>query len=168
MPAQSSYTKKATIRKAATSAVAGKGDANNVRVLLQSTVELATATAAGKTVFFGRIPSNARIDYSSRIYWDDLATTGSPTFKLGLGAVDGNITDDDDAFNASLALSAVSTANVGNAVLSDHANAGKQAWEFVSGQATDPGGMLEVYGTTVAAGTTQAGTITLDLKGYFD
>lgn len=137
------------------------GDANQSRVLI-ATVELA-ASDSSSTISFGKIPSNARILQASKVYWDDLATSGSPTLDLGLKAVNANITTDDDCLNDGLALSAVSTANVGAFVVKDIVNAGLPAWDFVNGQASDPGGLLEVLGTVRDAATTATGTVTLEL-----
>ena len=63
---------------------------------LTSTVEVTVATSTGDTINFGYIPSNARILGSSRLYWDDMATAGSPTMDLGLAAVNGNLANADD------------------------------------------------------------------------
>jgi phage tail sheath gpL-like len=157
----------ATSRNAALKAVPGKGEAGKLIHLGARTVELAAASS-GSTIDFGNIPSNFRIAGCSRVYWDDLATSGSPTLDLGLLAVNSNITSATDALNDGLAVSAVSTANVGNQVVKDIANFGKQAWEYVSGQASDPGGHLKVSGVIRDAATTQTGTVTLDLYGYLD
>jgi hypothetical protein len=156
----------ATIRRAATDAVIGKGDAGDIKVL-PATIELA-ASASGTTINFGNIPANARILQSSKIYWDDLATSGSPTLDIGLVSVNGNITSDDDCLTDGLALSAVSTANVGAFVVKDIANAGLPAWDFVNGQASDPGGVLQVQGIVRDAATTATGTITLELHYTID
>lgn len=158
------YTNEATERKASDKLVPGKGDAQTIKALVCSTIELA-ASASGTTVFLGRIPSNARILPTGLIYNDDLATSGSPTLDVGLGSVDSNITSDPDALNNGLALS---TATTTTTVLADAANAGKRAWEFVSGQATDPGGSLDVYATVKDAATNAAGSIAVELYGYFD
>lgn len=151
----------ATIRRSATDSVIGNGIAGTVKSH-NATIELA-ASASGTTIDFGNIPSNARILGSSRIYWDDLATSGLPVLNLGLLAVNANITSNDSCLNDGLALSAVSTANVGSQVVKDFANAGKPAWGHVPGQAADPGGVLKVQGVVRAAPTTALGTITLDL-----
>lgn len=127
------------------------------------TVELAAASSSS-AITFGRIPSGARILGTSRLFWDDLATSGSPTLDMGLFAVNGNITSDDDALNDGLALSAVSTANVGIPLVKDFANFGKKAYEFVSGQTSDPNGDLLIKGTVRDAATTATGTITLSLQ----
>lgn len=129
---------------------------------LCATVELA-ASSSSSTITFGDIPANARISGASRIYWDDLATSGSPTLDIGLAAVGANITSDDDCLNDGLAVSAVSTANVGNQVVKDIANFGKRAWEFVNGQTAAVNGLLTVSGVIRDAATTATGTITLDL-----
>lgn len=128
-----------------------------------ATVEL-SASASGTTIDFGEIPSNARILGASKVYWDDLATSGSPTLDVGFGAVDGNITSDPDAVNDGLALSSASSGNL----VKDIANHGLPAWDFVNGQSTDPGGVLNVYATVKDAATNAAGTVTLDLYYSID
>lgn len=156
----------ATVRRAV-NAIIGKGDGANLRAPGARTVVQA-ASASGNVVDFKlRLPLDARVDMSSRLYWDDLATSGSPTMILGLFPVDGNFTADDDALNTGLAISAVSTANGVNAI-ADHANAGKQLWEFISGLTSNPGGFADVKATIKSAATTTSGDITLDLKTYDD
>lgn len=158
------YTNKATERKASTGLAAGKGDAQTVKALVVSTIELA-ASASGTTVRLGTIPSNARLLPTGLIYNDDLATSGSPTLDIGLGSVDSNVTSDPDAINNGLALnSATSTTTV----MADPANAGKYAWQFVNGVTEDPGGLLDVYASVKDAATTATGTVTVELYGYFD
>jgi hypothetical protein len=161
------YTVTATSRRTPAKTVIGKGEAGNLISHGARTYEL-LAAASASTIDFGNIPSNARIAGCSRIYWDDLATSGSPTLDLGLFAVNSNITDDDDAINDGLALSAVSTAMAGNIVIKDIANFGKAAWELVNGQTTDPKGALKLKGTVKDASTTATGTITLDLYYTID
>lgn len=158
------YTNDATERKSNAKLVPGKGEGASVKALVCSTLELA-ASASGVTVFLGRIPSNARILPTGLIYNDDLATSGSPTLDLGLGSVDSNITSDPDAINNGIALSSATTTTT---IMADATNAGKQAWEFVNGQTTDPGGQLDVYATVKDAATTATGTVTVELYGYFD
>jgi hypothetical protein len=156
----------ATERRQTAGISAGKGDAYNVKNLT-ATIELA-ASASGTLINVGYIPTNARILGSSRLYWDDLATSGSPTLDLGLIAVNGNITSDDDCLNDGLALSAVSTANVGAQVVKDFANAGLPAWDFVNGQTSDPGGVFLVRAVVRDAATTATGTVTFDLNYTLD
>jgi len=156
----------ATQRRAHSGVAVGKGEAYQAKNLC-ATIELA-ASASGTTIDFGYVPSNARILGCSRVYWDDLATSGSPTLDLGFIAVDSNITSDDDCLNDGLALSSVSTANVGAVVVKDIANFGKKAWEYVNGQTTDPNGSLKVQGVVRDAATTATGTVTLDLYYTLD
>lgn len=148
----------ATQRRSADDLVVSVGEAYSVKNLT-ATVELA-ASASGDTITFGRIPTNARILSTSKVYWDDLATSGSPTLDLGLIGVDSNITDDPDALNNGLALSSASS---GSDVIADFANSGLPAWDHVNGQTTDPKGELIVRGVVKDAATTQTGTVTLDL-----
>lgn len=148
----------ATIVRAATDAVIGNGLAGTVKAHI-ATVELA-ASASATTIDFGEIPANARILGSSTLYWDDLATSGSPTLDIGLVAVNSNITSDDDCLNDGLALSSAST---GSKVVKDAANYGLPAWDFVNAQASNPGGVLSVQGIVRDAATTATGTVTLEL-----
>jgi len=134
---------------------------------LTSTVEIATATTVGRTINFGHVPSNARILSLSRLYWDDLATSGSPTLDLGLGAVNGNLVNADDP-NALLDAGAISSAASDQVALEDIANAGLPAWDFVASETVDPGGELMVYGSLVDAAINKAGTITLDMYYVVD
>lgn len=163
----STLTPTATVRRSPPDVAAAKGESNRLIAFGARTVELAAASS-GSTIDFGNIPANMRIAACSRIYWDDLATSGSPTLDLGLFAVNGNVTSLSTALGTGLAISAPSTANVGNIIPADYANAGKHAYELLTAQATDPGGFLKIKGTVKAAATTQTGTITLDLYGYLD
>ena len=163
-------TQTATVRRAENTVV-GKGEAGKLVHYGSRTIEL-TAAASGDTVDFKlQIPSNLRISSMSRLFHDDLATSGSPTLDLGLYAVDANITSDDDALNDGLIVSAImttSTQTIGVPVVKDFANAGKAAYLFVNGQTTDPGGLLAVKGIVRDAATNATGTITLELMGYLD
>jgi hypothetical protein len=167
-------TKTATVRKANTNpatVVGGAGLAGDLKSFGARTIELTASASADVVDFQLRIPSNARIDASSRLFHDDLATSGSPTLDIGLYAVDGNITSDDDALNDGIAVSAIMTTSTqlgGVPVVKDHANAGKYAWQFVNGVTSDPGGFFDVKAVVRDAATTTTGTVTLDLKAYFD
>lgn len=128
--------------------------------VLDSTVEVAAAAPAGTEYVMARIPSRARIHGLSRVQFDDLASSGSPTIDCGLKAVNGNITSDDDALNDGVDVAAAAaTVNL----IKDHANNGKMAWEYVSGQTTDPGGFMDVIITTKDAACNTGGTVTLTL-----
>ena len=163
-------TVNATVRRNLNNDV-GKGLANALIDPGHRTIELA-ASASGTIIDFKlRIPSVARISALSRLFHDDLATSGSPTLDLGLYAVDGNITSDDDCLTDGVVVSAVmtsSTQTIGVPVVKDFANAGKQAWEFVNGQTSDPGGFFDVKGIIRDAATNATGTVGLAMVLYFD
>ena len=156
-------TEKATERRSTVNKAGGKGEAYGMKVLC-ATIELALGDTLS-TVDFGRIPSNARILSSSRMYNDDLASTTSPTFDIGLINVDGNITDDPNAIGEAFSLSAAANDVL---IVGDAANAGLPAWDFVSGQASDPGGEFIVQGRVEDDDTSTVGTITLELHYYLD
>lgn len=129
-------------------------------IVMDATVEVAAAASAGSIYTAFRIPSNARIHGLSEIAFDDLASTGSPTLDIGFAAVDSNITTDDDALNDGID---VYTAAGTSRMVKDAANYGKMAWEYVSGQTTDPGGMLDVIISIKDAATNTGGTLTATL-----
>lgn len=130
------------------------------------TIELAAASA-GEIIYLARIPSNLRISgHLSRLLFDDLASSGSPTLDIGLYPVrTGDFTADDDALNDGIdCATAAGTA----AVIKDHANYGKRAWEFVNGLTADPKCDMWLAVTTKDAATNATGTITLELVGATD
>ena len=127
-----------------------------------ATVEIGSTDTNASAYTFFRIPSDARILGTSREWHDDLASTGAPTLDIGLFAVNGNVTSDDDALNDGLdAASANATAGI--SLVKDIANYGKRAWEFVSGVTADPGGFLDVKVTLQDAAVNVGGTVTLEL-----
>ena len=155
----------ATQRRATTDVPVSHGG-SGVVLCLPATVELA-ASASGDTVDFGKIPSNARILVSSRLYNDDLATSGSPTLDIGLKSYTGSgnsITASPDAIGNGFALSSAGSDVV---IVSDVANIGKRAWEL-AGLSTDPGGSFELYGTVKGAATTATGTVSLEMHYTLD
>jgi len=158
------YTGKATERRASPGVVPGKGDANSLKVLCTSTVELGATAASGTTYSFGRIPSNARISGLSKIYWDDLTTTGAPTFDLGLASVDSNVTSDPDALSNGHDVTSASSA----AALTAIVDYGLPAWDLVASVTADPGGDLDVYGSLKDAAVAGGGTVTVEILGYLD
>lgn len=123
------------------------------------TIEISAAANQNSTYVLGYIPANAVIFGISRVSWDDLASTGSPTIKIGLFAVDGNVTDDDDALTDSLD---VATAAGSASLIKDIANYGKKAWQYVNGQTVEPKGWLQVKATIAAAATNTGGTLTVE------
>lgn len=143
-------------------AVDGSGTKGTVKALV-STIELA-ASSSGDTVDFGKIPSNARILAVSKVYWDDLATSGSPTLDIGLKTyINNDVTADPDALANGLdvtsassgALTAVTTGALGD-----------PAWDYINGVSSDPGGVFEVYGSIKDAATTQTGTVEVEILYY--
>lgn len=160
----------ATVRRA-NNCVVGKGDGNTLRQPGPRTIELAAAASGTIIDFKLRVPLSARVDSLSRLYHDDLATSGSPTIDLGFRAVDSNFTTDDDALTDGVAVSAImttSTQTIGVPVVKDFANAGKQVWEFISGATAETVGFADVIGTVRDAATTTTGTVTLDMKVFED
>ena len=143
-----------------------QGGADGVKSLC-STVEITTATTVGRTINFGHIPSGARILGLSKLYWDDLATSGSPTLDLGLAAVDGNLVNSDDP-NALYDAGDVTSASTGTVFPTAIETVGLPAWDFVASETVDPGGDLSVYGSMVDAPINKAGTVTLELYYVVD
>lgn len=128
-----------------------------------ATVEATAAASTGSTYTMLRIPSSMRIMGASKVYFDDLASTGSPTLDFGLKAVDANVTTDVDALNDGVdCFTAAGSASL----VKDIANYGKMAWEYVSGQTSDPGGFLDITVTILDAAVNTGGTITLEFFGY--
>ena len=137
------------------------------------TLEVGSANSATSIYSMARIPSNARIMGSSRLHHDDLASSGSPTLDIGVFALPspsggvlqsqypGYITDDADALNDGIDAAASGGASV--AVIKDKANYGKQLWEFINGQTTDPKGLLDIKVSLLDADVNVGGTITLEL-----
>lgn len=161
------YTLKATEQRASQGITPGKGNANVLQVLASATVEI-PASASGTTYKFGRIPTSARLSSLSKISWDDLTTTGAPTFDLGLASVDSNVTSDPDALSNGHDVTSAGTAGALTAAAGISAY-GDPAWDFVASVTVDPGGELDVYGTIKDAATAGlTGTVTVELYGYLD
>lgn len=163
-------TYSATVRRD-TNNVLGKGMAGNISFLGSRTIELATAASGSIVDFKLRVPLSIRVSQLSKIYHDDLATSGSPTLDIGCYPVDANFTADDDCLNDGIVVSAVmgaSTQQGGVPVIKDFANAGKQLWEFISGATATTGGFADIKGIIRDATTNATGTITLEMAAYLD
>ena len=157
------YTLKATNKFNSQNLVAGPGDASNLKILVSSQVTL-TAGATGRTVKFGSVPSNARIAGFSRVYNDSCATSGAPLLSLGLAGAD------QDPVPAAIGSGVVTLATqsvTGYAAITSPSKIGKKAYELMSLD-SDPGEILDVYGTQTGAATTKSGTITVALLGYLN
>jgi hypothetical protein len=107
-----------------------------------------------------RLPSNAVLSGLSKVYFDDLASSGSPTFDIGIFAIrTGDITDNDDALNDGID---VASAAGSAAVIKDIANYGKRLWE-VAGLSADPKCDVDIKITVKDASTNAAGTVSWGL-----
>jgi hypothetical protein len=121
----------------------------------------ATAASAGEIYSLAAIPSNARILGWSTVYWDDLASSGSPTLDLGFAPLrSGDFTADDDGLNDGLDVAAAA----GSArLIKNIADYGKRAWEFVNGLTSDPRCDMHLIATVKDAATNQTGTVTVEV-----
>ncbi len=155
----------ATERRSHLLSAVSHGGAYDVKNLT-STIELA-AGATGRTINFGYIPSNARLTASCRLYYDDFSNAGAPTLDIGIGAVNGNLSNADtvDAIGNGFTLATAANDKV---MFSDIANVGLPAWDLVTSETSDPGGVLMVYGTVLDAATTVVGTITAEMYYVVD
>ncbi len=128
-----------------------------VRCILD-TVEVSADASVNSTYTLARVPANGYPLKASMLYWDDLADTGAPDLKVGLFGE--QITDDDDAFLTGLNAAAAGT---GTSLIADIATIGKPFWGFVTGQAVNPGGELDIKVTLFTAGANLGGTLSLEL-----
>ena len=119
------------------------------------TVEVTAAASATSTYFLGKLPSAARLLPMSAVGLDDLASTGSPTLDIGTFNSAGAVADDDDSINDGIDLA---TASASAPMLKDVADWGKPLWE-IHGEASDPGGTVDLYATIKDAATNTGGTM---------
>lgn len=155
----------ATERRANLLSAASHGGAYDVKNLT-ATIELVAQATFPHQITFGYVPSNARLLGSSRLGWDKLATA-TTTFDLGIGAVKNNLANSDDPNGLSDGHVVTSAAD-DQLAISEIADYGKPAWDFVASETSDPGGVLRVYGTVADALTTGTGTISLNLNYVVD
>lgn len=128
------------------------------------TIETTASDSVSSTYTLARLPSNARILGSSMLYWDDLATTGSPTLDLGVYNITGNlITNDDDGLSDGHGVSSAGSGRV----VGNIANYGKRLWEFVNGQTVDPKCDLEIKAVLRDAALTASGAGTVTIELYY-
>jgi len=134
-------------------AVAGAGPSQKL-VVVQRTIEVTAGATNASTYSVCSVPANAQlVGYLSKIQWDDLASTGSPTIDVGLFG--DQITADDNALQDGLDVTSASSAILPNLFQAD----GKEFWEYVSGQTTNPGGDLEIRITLQDAAANSGGTL---------
>ena len=160
------YKLQADIRRKAADAVPGPGEGANLKYLCAT--KSVTARTANDTMKLVRLPSNARIAGNSKVSWDDIASTGAPTLDIGVAPVNDAknlVTADADALTDGLDIAAAA----GTALMvKDHANYGKQLWEYVAGLTADPGCLMDIYASFVDANTNVTGDVTAEVFFYFD
>lgn len=123
------------------------------------------ASDATSTIHMARLPSNARLLETSKVFFDDLASSGAPTFDIGLfPVVTGDFTADDDILNDGID---VATAAGSAVVIKDIANYGKALWA-IAGLTEDPGCQMDVKITVKDAATNATGTVTMSLYYTID
>lgn len=127
--------------------------------VVTSTVEVTAAASATSTYLMARLPSNARIQPASQVGWDDLASTGAPTFDIGTFNLGGGIADDDNSLNDGLDAAA---ANTGSPLLADVADWGAPLWQ-IAGGSSDPGGWVDIIITLKDAATNTGGTLSASI-----
>jgi hypothetical protein len=148
-----------------TRAMADAGEGGGRVKVWVETLEL-TAASANDTIYLAVVPSNARILGTSRIHWDDLASSGSPTLDLGFTPIrSGDFTADDDGLTDGLDVAAAAGSA---AVVKNIADYGKRAFEYVNGQTADPKCDMYLIGTIKDAATNTTGTVTLELHYAVD
>lgn len=119
-----------------------------------SVVAVANGDSATSQLFFGRVPSNAIILPTSQLNYS--AITGLTSLDIGfVGAVSALLAAKDVTAAGKVVLDAGGGAGMAIAKL------GLRAWQMAN-LSSDPGGMLDVFGTMNQAATA-AGTLVLSL-----
>jgi hypothetical protein len=121
-----------------------------------STVEIANGDSIASVVYFGQLPSNARLVAAlAKLFYD--ALTGVTDFDLG-----GVLTPDALVNGADIHLAGSSSAVAAIGI----EKYTQPLWKLL-GYTADPGGSLDIIGTLKAAATAD-GSITLALPWAFD
>lgn len=149
-------------RRGIANAVSGHGDAYNpIRQTFHQTV--GAADSATSTYTLGQVPWNARL--SGTAFWDDLASSGSPTLDFGLKSGTRSITADPDALSDGHDAATINHA--GRAIVKP-ANMGKYAWQL-AGESADPGfGTYTVYVSLVDADVNTGGNLAVEVEYTLD
>jgi len=158
----------ANLHKNAAIVVGRPVDANAVVSAGVRTIAVPVAASASTIDFNLRIPTEARILPSSRIYNDVLATS-TATLDIGFRAVNANITSSNTTLVDGIALSTgdgITAATSGKNFLT-RAAGGKKVWEHLA-LASDPGGFVDVVGQIKDAATTATGYVVLDMYLAFN
>ena len=124
------------------------------------TAELTTPDSTS-TVWLARLPSNAVLVFGlSLIFWDDLASIGSPTVDIGTFNPSGRtgLTDDDNSLfdGGDLATANTTGVKLGNIDVGG-ANLYKYLWEH-AGATSDPKQMIDIKATVQDANCNASGT----------
>ncbi len=128
---------------------------------LDSVATVPSGTAVGTKFYFATLPTNARIHGSSFILAKAL---GGGTMNLGFeGFENPDVAAVPTALLTGFALTAATTAGTRPPLIGDPSNNGKLVWELM-GLAKDPGGFVELVGTTAGAATTTAGDVIVSLN----
>lgn len=150
-----------------TVALADPGEGGGRVKVWVETVETAAADSTGSLYTMARLPSNARILGSSRVYNDTLGST-TATMNWGIYNTSSrtDITNSSTGLTSGLITSSAST--LGRPLIGDVANYGKRLWEF-STTASDPKCDLDVKMALVTADLSSgAGTVTVEIHYSYD
>ncbi len=141
-----------------TDPVAQNGIARSVKRTV-GIVEVAAAASVSSTYVLARVPSSAKLGAASRIYFDDMATSGAPTMDLGLTGP--SLTYDEDLINDGITLATVTAGGV--TVIKDIVNMDKALWEIAS-LSSDPGEVWTLKGVIRDAPAIAGGTLLCELN----
>lgn len=123
------------------------------------------ASEANSIIYMARVPSNARILGYSKVYFDDLASTGSPTLDFGVAPTRaGDFTADVDALNNG---ADVATAAGSKDLLSNIDKFGKQLWD-AAGLSADPKTDMWITASVLDASTNATGTVAWEIYYTLD
>lgn len=140
-----------------TDPVPSNGYSKNLKAQF-TTVEVTAAASVSSTYKIARVPSGARLVGAGRLYWDDMATSGSPTLDIGVSGP--SFTLDDDIINDGLDLATVN--NSGLPFVKDKANYGKPLYEL-AGLTADPNEIWTIQGEIKDAAVIAGGTLTAEV-----
>lgn len=149
-------------RRGIASAVPTHGDASNV-IRIPCHVTVGAADSATSTYTLCQVPYNARLGGTA--YWDDLASSGSPTLDFGLKSGTRSMTADPDALSDGHDAATINHA--GRSII-DPSKRGKFAWQL-AGESSDPGqGTYTVYVSLVDADVNVGGDLAVDVEYTLD
>lgn len=123
-----------------------------------SVAAIANPQAQNDLVYFGRIPSNAKISKGSTLYYD--AITGVTSFSVGLFQEKSMMVPDLTKGSQTCLINAldIHLAGSSNYAALAPGDGNKYAWQ-IAGLADDPGGYMLVVGKVVAGPSSAAGNL---------